>query len=270
MRRYGFWSIAHLDHVDFDLEAEQAAGKRQRRAPLAGAGLGGETLDAFLLVVVGLRHRGVRLVAAGGADALILEVDVRRGIERLLQAVRADQRRRPPQPIDVAHLFGNLDPPLGRDLLHDDLHREQRRQVVRPDRLSRFPDAARAAAATADRPRCCTRLSGSDPRRAHIFSYSSLYCRPLFPRARDAARPRIGRIMLHVKENSIPRSAANVDFRPKTSAGTENANPAPAKLPMPELVFPLDCGHSSRQRPCSSALHLPWASNRYRRSVANP
>ena len=81
---------AHLP--DLALHAVLRGGERERRAPLAGAGLGGELPDAFLVVVVGLRHRGVRLVAAGRADALVLEEDLRRGVEQLLQPPRPHQR----------------------------------------------------------------------------------------------------------------------------------------------------------------------------------
>ena len=106
-------------------------------APLARAGLGGQTLDAGFLVVERLRHRGVRLVAAGRADALVLVVDVRRRLQHLLEPPRAVQRRRPPLPVDVAHRAGNLDLALGRDLLHDQRHRKQRREVVGTERLQR-------------------------------------------------------------------------------------------------------------------------------------
>src|SRR5437764_6398545 len=60
------------DHVDLALEPEQLAGERERAAPLAGAGLGREPRPALLRVVVGLGDRGVRLVAARRADALVL------------------------------------------------------------------------------------------------------------------------------------------------------------------------------------------------------
>ncbi len=76
----GLLLVADLDHVDLDLEAEQLAGEGQRRAPLAGAGLGGQALDACLLVVEGLGHRRVGLVAAGRADALVLEENLGRGV----------------------------------------------------------------------------------------------------------------------------------------------------------------------------------------------
>ena len=119
------------------LEAEQRAGEGQRRAPLAGAGLGAELLDAGLGVVPGLRHGGVGLVAAGGRDAFVLVVDLGRRAQRLLQAVGADQRGRPPQLEDLAHRLGDRDLALGGHLLQDQFHREQRRQVVRAHRLQR-------------------------------------------------------------------------------------------------------------------------------------
>ena len=45
------------------------------------------------------------------------------------------QRRRPPEPVDLAHLLGDLDLRLGGDLLLDQRHREQRRQVLGAERL---------------------------------------------------------------------------------------------------------------------------------------
>ncbi len=54
--------VARADHPDLALEPEQLAGKRQRRSPLSGAGLGRELADPGLGVLVGLRDRGVRLV----------------------------------------------------------------------------------------------------------------------------------------------------------------------------------------------------------------
>ena len=101
--------VRDLDHVDLALEPEQRAGERERAAPLARAGLGREARAALLLVVVRLRDGGVRLVAAGRADALVLVVDPRPRAERLLEAVRAVERRRAPEAVDVAHLLGDLD-----------------------------------------------------------------------------------------------------------------------------------------------------------------
>ena len=84
----GLLVVADAHHVDRRTHVEDRAGHGQRAAPLARAGLGGDALDALHLVVVGLRDGGVGLVAAGRADALVLVVDVRRGVERLLQFAR--------------------------------------------------------------------------------------------------------------------------------------------------------------------------------------
>ena len=83
-----FLLIAHLDHVDLAFHAEEVAGQGERAAPLAGAGLGGDALDALLLVVVGLGDGRVGLVAAGRADALVLVVDLGRGVRAFLEAAR--------------------------------------------------------------------------------------------------------------------------------------------------------------------------------------
>jgi hypothetical protein len=128
--------IGDLDHVDLALQAEEAAGLRQGRAPLAGAGLGRQARDALLLVVVRLRDGRVGLVAARRAHALVLVVDVGRRIERLLEPARAIERRGPPQAQDVPHLVGDLDPPLLAHLLLDQLHREEGREVLGADGLA--------------------------------------------------------------------------------------------------------------------------------------
>ena len=109
----------------------------QRCSPLTGTGLGRQLRDALLMVVVRLRHRGVGLVRAGWADAFVLVVDPRRSIERLLQPMSAEQRRWSPQPVDIEHAAGDVDVAVLCHLLHDQCHREQRRQIVGPDRLHR-------------------------------------------------------------------------------------------------------------------------------------
>jgi hypothetical protein len=132
----GLLVVGDLDHVDLALEAKEPAGERQGASPLPRPGLGREALTALLLRVVGLRDGRVRLVTPGRADALVLVEDTGLRAERSLETVRAEQRRRPPELEDLAHRlrYGNL----GRfgDLLEDQLHREQRRKVVRPDRLA--------------------------------------------------------------------------------------------------------------------------------------
>ena len=50
--------------------------------------------DSLLVVVVSLRNRGVGLVRADGRYALVLKVDLGRGIESLFQAVGTYQRGR--------------------------------------------------------------------------------------------------------------------------------------------------------------------------------
>ena len=120
---------------DLALHPVLRAGERQGGAPLAGAGLGGELLDAGLGVVERLRDRRVRLVAAGRRDALVLVVDPGRRPERGLEPVRPVERRGPPQPVDVEHLGRDVDVLVGRHLLRDEVHREQGGEVLGADGL---------------------------------------------------------------------------------------------------------------------------------------
>ena len=117
--------------------AEELAGARERAAPLAGARLGRQPLHALLLVDPRLHDRGVQLVAAHRADVLGLVVDVRRGVERLLEGAGAEHRAGPVEAVDVAHLVRDLDHPLLRHLLDDQAHREDRGQGLGSDRLAR-------------------------------------------------------------------------------------------------------------------------------------
>ncbi len=128
-------AVRRGDLPDLAVDAVLRGGERQRRAPLPGAGLRGQLADALLVVVVGLRHGRVRLVRAGRADALVLVEDPGRRVEQALQAVGPVQRARPPQPVDVEHAAGDVDVALAGDLLLDERHREQRRQVLGADRL---------------------------------------------------------------------------------------------------------------------------------------
>src|SRR5262245_64700492 len=61
-----------------DVCSSDLAGEGKRRPPLPGAGLGAELFDVGLLVVPGLRHRGVRLVRASRRDAFVLRSEERR------------------------------------------------------------------------------------------------------------------------------------------------------------------------------------------------
>jgi len=87
---------ADLHHVDGAVHAKHAAGERQRAAPLAGAGFGGQAADPGLLVVVSLSHGCVRLMAAGRADAFVFVINMGGRIEGRLQAPRSVQRRGAP------------------------------------------------------------------------------------------------------------------------------------------------------------------------------
>ena len=123
----------HLPHLA--LEVVEGAGEGERRTPLARTGLGGELLGAFLLVVIGLGHRGIGLVRSGRRDTLVLVVDASRGAEQLLESMRAEERGRTPLAVDIEHATGDFDVPLAGDLLHDEVHREERSEIVRPNRV---------------------------------------------------------------------------------------------------------------------------------------
>jgi len=129
-----FLVVADAHHVDRAFHSEELAGQSQGAAPLSGPRLGGQPLDAGALVVVGLRHGGVGLMAAGRAGAFVLVIDMRRGVERLFETARAVERRGPPEPVDVHHLARNVDLRLGREFLLDQLHREDGSQVLRRQR----------------------------------------------------------------------------------------------------------------------------------------
>jgi hypothetical protein len=130
----GLLVVRRPDLPHLAVQPVHRAGEGQRRTPLTGPRLGREAAYSSLGVVVRLWHSGVRLVRPGRGDALVLVVDVRRCTERGFQPVRPMQRGRPPEAV---HLLRDVDVPLAGDLLHDQVHREQRRQVVRADRLQR-------------------------------------------------------------------------------------------------------------------------------------
>ena len=101
----GLLLVGALHHEDLAVEAEERAGHRERGAPLAGARLGRDALEALLLGVVGLGDRRVELVRAGGVVALELVVDVGGRAERLLEEVGAHERRRPVHLVEVGDLL---------------------------------------------------------------------------------------------------------------------------------------------------------------------
>ena len=132
----GLLVVGDAHHEDLALEAEELAGEGQGRAPLSRPGLRRELSDPGLPVVEGLCNGRVRLVGAGRRDPLVLVVDVRRRIELFLQAARAQQRRWSPEPVDVADLIRDFDVRVGRHLLGDQSHGEDRREVVGPERVA--------------------------------------------------------------------------------------------------------------------------------------
>ena len=88
----GLLLIGALDHVDLAVQAQVAAGHGQGRAPLAGAGLGGQALDALLLGIICLSDGRIELVAARGVVAFELVIDLRRGLQLFLQTVGSYKR----------------------------------------------------------------------------------------------------------------------------------------------------------------------------------
>src|SRR5215207_4579834 len=102
-----FLIVADADHVDRAIEAHHPAGEREGRAPLARPRLGGQAPDTLFAVVIRLGDGRVRLVAAGRRAALVLVVDVGRGVEEPLQTPGAEERGRAPEAIDLTHFFGD-------------------------------------------------------------------------------------------------------------------------------------------------------------------
>jgi hypothetical protein len=133
----GLLVIARAHHPDLALEPEQPAGEGEGGTPLAGAGLGRELADAGRGVLVGLRDCGVRLVRAGRRAALVLVVDVGRGVEFAFESMGAIQRGWPPQLVRLPDRLGDLDLRRGGHLLLDQRHREQRTEILRAGRLLR-------------------------------------------------------------------------------------------------------------------------------------
>ena len=88
----GLLVVAHFHHVYGAVQAELLGGIAEGAAPLAGAGFGGDVGDAFFLGIVGLCQGRIELVAAGGAHALILEIDVGGGAQGFFQLVGTHQR----------------------------------------------------------------------------------------------------------------------------------------------------------------------------------
>ena len=128
---------AHLHHVDPQVHLELLARERQGAPPLPRARLRRQAVDAADLVVVGLGYGRVRLVAPRGGNALVLVVDARRGSQRLLEAVGADQGRGAPEGEDLHHGLGDVEEPLGAHLLLEEGPGEDAQHLVGGDGLPR-------------------------------------------------------------------------------------------------------------------------------------
>ena len=77
-------------------------------------------------------------MGAGGVVALKLVVDLSRGVQRLLQIVRAAQRRRTVQLIHIEHRLGNINVAgVVVQLLADQLFTEHGSQLLRRHGLER-------------------------------------------------------------------------------------------------------------------------------------
>ena len=77
-------------------------------------------------------------MAARGVVALKLVVDLSRGVQRLLQIVRAAQRRRTVQLIHIEHRLGNINVAgVVVELLMSQLFTEDRIQILLRQRLAR-------------------------------------------------------------------------------------------------------------------------------------
>eukprot|EP00906_Rhabdomonas_costata_P035760 RCo050234 len=134
----GLLQVRSRHLVDLHGKPKHASRVGEGAPPLPGPSLCGQPLGPRQLVVVGLGNRGVALVAARGADSLVLEVDVRRGAQDALQVVSPVQRAGAVQAVRISNLLGNRDVAIrGIELLADQLGREQGCKVLGLQRLLR-------------------------------------------------------------------------------------------------------------------------------------
>jgi len=83
---------------------------------LAGHRLRGETLHSLAVIVVSLGDRGVLLVALSWAHTLVLVIDLRGGLKRLLQTPGPVNGGQPPGAISLTHPIEYLHKPIARRL----------------------------------------------------------------------------------------------------------------------------------------------------------
>ena len=133
----GFLRVTRADHVDRTIEVEELGGKGKCRSPLPCTCFGRDPLNPRLPVTVGLGNRGIGLMASCRAYALVLVVDLCRGLEELLKPVGPVQGSGSPEEKDVPDLFGYVHKPVGGGFLPDQFHGKYCREVVRNQGFSR-------------------------------------------------------------------------------------------------------------------------------------
>ena len=105
----GLLLVADFDHVDLAVQTQISTGHGQGGTPLAGAGLGSDTLQALFFGIIGLSDGGVELMASGGVVAFEFVVDLGGGPQCLFQAVGPYQRGGTVHLVEVLDLLGDVD-----------------------------------------------------------------------------------------------------------------------------------------------------------------
>jgi hypothetical protein len=116
----GLLFIADLHHVNLAVQSQVGAGHGEGGAPLARSGFGGDAGKPLLFGIICLGNGAVQLVGAGGVVPLKFVVDLRRGLELLLQAVGPDQGGGAVHLVEVPDLLGDLK--IGGAVIHFLLH----------------------------------------------------------------------------------------------------------------------------------------------------
>ena len=109
----GLLLIRYFHLIYSRIDAEHAGGVCERRAPLAGAGLGGDIGDAFLFAVIGLRNCRIEFVRTHRRHALVLEIDVRGSAKSFFEGICTHQWGGAVVFVEFADLCGNFYPGIG-------------------------------------------------------------------------------------------------------------------------------------------------------------
>src|SRR5262249_59377346 len=114
-----------------------------RKSPPRPAPFSGPRLSPPpLFVVPGRPHRRIRLVGTSRRYTFVLEVNLGRSAQLLLEPPCTDQRRGPPHTVDVTNGLWNIKIALAGHLLENKLHGKERFEIGRADWLfgSRMQD----------------------------------------------------------------------------------------------------------------------------------